>query len=81
MYRFGMHPIRFPAARALRRAALLCAIVAAPAVLRVTPLAAQRAGPGGPSGQVTLDRLFTTPDFQEDFFGPAQWFPGAGPAS
>ncbi len=81
MYRFGMHPIRFPAARALRRAVSLCAIVAAPAALCVTPLAAQRAGPGGPSGQVTLDRLFTTPDFQEDFFGPARWFPGAGPAS
>ncbi len=76
-----MHPIRFPAARALRRAASLCAILAAPAALCVTPLAAQRAGPGGPSGQVTLDRLFTTPDFQEDFFGPARWFPGAGPAS
>jgi len=26
---------------------------------------------------VTLDRLFTTPDFQEDFFGPARWLPGS----
>ena len=26
--------------------------------------------------RLTLDRIFTTPDFQEDELGPAHWFPG-----
>ena len=80
-----MHPISFSAARTLRRALSVCAIVVAPAAILAAiiaaPLAAQRAGPGGPSGQITLDRLFTTPDFQEDFFGPARWFPASTAAS
>jgi dipeptidyl-peptidase-4 len=37
---------------------------------------------GHNASQVTLDRLFGTPDFQEQEFGPAHWFPsGAGATS
>jgi dipeptidyl-peptidase-4 len=59
----------------------LCVIVVAAAALAAAPVAAQHAGASGPAGQITLDRLFTTPDFQEDFFGPARWFPGGTAAS
>jgi len=37
-----------------------------------TPLRAQAS-----ASRITLDRLFTTPDFREDDLGPVQWFPGS----
>jgi dipeptidyl-peptidase-4 len=78
MYRLGMRLIPFPTAYSPRRAAVVCTTLAALLVApSATRLAAQRAGPDGPTSQVTLDRLFTTPDFQEDFFGPARWLPGS----
>lgn len=55
----------------------LAVIAAAPLGSSLAPsLLAAQASVRRPEGSpVTIDRLFTTPDFQEDQFGPAHWFP------
>ena len=78
MYRLGMHSIPLSAARSVRQAALWYVVLAVVAAAPLpTRLGAQRAGSSGPGSEVTIDRLFTTPDFQEDDFGPARWFHGS----
>ena len=60
-----------PALRATSRSGLTVALL-----LVAVPAMAQQSG----GSRVTLDRLFTTPDFQEEDLGPVHWFPGTAGA-
>ncbi len=64
--------------RSSTRIALALALVTS-----ASPWARARAQVGGQSpdpSRITLDRIFTTPDFQEDQLGSIHWFPGTSGA-
>src|SRR5215469_8150406 len=48
------------------------------ALIATVPVARAQTGDGS---RITLDRIFTTPDFQEDGLGPVHWFPGGAHAA
>ena len=76
--------MRFHSSSAALRAALLSCVslAAVVAVPSVSPLAAQATttGTGDDAKILTLDRLFASPDLQEEGFGPARWLPGTNGA-
>ena len=64
--------LRFTPLAGSNRPTALCACIAFALAATVPVARGQTAG----GSRVTLDRLFTTPDFQEDGLGPVHWFPG-----
>ncbi len=69
--------LRFTHLAGSSRPTALCACVAFALAATVPVARGQTAG----GSRITLDRLFTTPDFQEDGLGPVHWFPGGAHAA
>src|ERR1700722_4560547 len=58
--------------RSVARASVCCLLILAGAPFQTRVLAQQT----DPS-RITLDRMFGSPDFQQDELGPAHWLPGS----
>ncbi len=56
----------------MSRLSIRIACLLVPALMAVAPLAAQEADPG----RLTLERIFSSSDFQRERFGPARWLEG-----